>query len=347
MRSLTEAEARVIRVLLADVPGSERERIASAGVPRTTYQTIRLRAFINGWLEERYVPDPRMFATERVRFVVAQPYAERWNESVRLFRSLDGLVVLWASPETLFGVIFERPSSRDWDHFPQSDVFRRSWTVSPGVEGDGIVSYFDFEGAWSRWALDGATLAYPQTLPRGSSGSSQASAGRKAVWELSRRPLYATSSGARPAVFSLSRLSRRSRRLLSEGWFSHRVLPDLGEIPPVNGYRPERVVFVTGLIRSGRDPRNLFAALTARGRVAPIVFVYDEERVLFLTLAPAPPRVSQGRGPLVDFIQNDLEKVEVVREPIDSLFPMVNHRYDRLTSSTKELGESPSTSLLP
>jgi hypothetical protein len=347
MRSLTEAEARVIRVLLADLPGPERERIIAAGVPRTTYQTIRLRAFINGWLEERYVPDPRMFAAERIRFVVAQPYAERWNESVRVFRALDGLVVLWASPETLFGVIFERSSSRDWSHLPGSDVFRRSWTVAPIVEGAGVVVYFDFEGAWSRWTLDGATVAYPRAFPHAASAFSLSNANRKAVWELSHRPFSSTVSERSPSLFSSSRLSHRSRRLLSEGWFSHRTLPNLGEIPPVHGYRPDRMVFVTGMIRSGGDPRNLFAALTARGRVAPIIFAYDAERALFLTLAPAPPHVSRDRGPLVELIQDDLEKVEVVREPIDSLFTMVDHRYDRLTLPPENLRRDAGSSVPP
>src|SRR5271157_3298183 len=154
MRSLTDAEARVIRVLLAGIPGPERRLVREAAVPRTTFQTIRHRAFVNGWLKERYIPHPMLFGRDRIRLFVAQPYTERWNESVRTLRSLETLVVLWASPETLFGVIFDPPSTDGQDDFQSWDSFRRCWMVKPGSPRDGVLTYFDYEGAWSRWTLD-------------------------------------------------------------------------------------------------------------------------------------------------------------------------------------------------
>ncbi|MFZ3356011.1 MAG: hypothetical protein WA549_04545, partial [Thermoplasmata archaeon] len=315
MRSLTEAEARVICVQLAGVPGPERRSVRDAGVPRTTYQTIRHRAFAKGWLRERYIPHPNLFDTARIRFIAAQPYAERWNDSVRALRLLDGLVVLWASPETLFGVVFERLSSRGWENIRSADPFRRYWTVAPENRGDGILAYFDYEGAWSRWTLDREPIAYPQAFQNLVLPASPISrTDWKAVRGLLIRPFNPGPSQSGPMMFSSSRLSRHERRLLAEGWVSHRVLPDFSEIPPLRGYRPDRVVFITALVRSGRSPQDLFVNLARRARVAPFLYVYDKERVLLLALSPAPLRIAQSRVSVVDVLQEHLEKIEVVRE---------------------------------
>jgi len=339
MRSLTEAETRVIRILLANLPGPERNRIRDAEVPRTTYQTVRHRAFLNGWLQERYFPHPLLFGAERIRFVLAQPYAERWNESVRMLRSLEGLVILWASPETLFGVVYEESTGRRWNDLFTSDVFRRSWTIAAPARGDGIVSYFDYEGVWSRWALNRDPLAYPRGLPAANlSALPQSKADWNSVRELLVRPSGATSIALDRSVFRATGLSRRGRKLLSAGWFSHRILPNLGEIPTIRGYRPDRVVFVTATPLPGKSTRDFFADLTRLGRASPFVFAYDSDRVLFATLSPAPLEVAEGRTPMVDLLQNYLAKVEVIREPIDSLFPLVDHRYDRLKLPARESG---------
>jgi len=322
----------VIRVLLADLPGPERHTVREAGVPRTTYQTIRHRAFANGWLKERYIPDPALFGARRIRFIVAQPYAERWNDSVRALRSLEGLVVLWASPETLFGVVLERSSSQGWDGLRSCESFRHSWTVAPSVPGEGLVAYFDYEGVWSRWTLESEPIAYPRQLP---SAKPPAQTISREDWIALRgllvRPFSADPSRSGFTIFSPARLSRHERRLLAEGRISHRVLPDLSEIPPVRGYRPERLAFVVGELRTGWNPRELFGNLIQHARIAPFLYAYDEERVLLSALSPAPARIVEGRASIIATLQEYLQKIEVVREPIDSLFPVIDHRYDKLT----------------
>src|SRR5208282_4500872 len=164
MRSLTEAEARVIRGLLAGLPGPERVRVRMAGVARTTYQTIRLRALVKGWLQERYIPNPALLGSNRIRFIIAQPYADRWSESVRTVRSLKDIVVLWVSPETLFAVVYDRGPPDDKSNFDSSQQFRRSWTIAANPNEGQIPVYFDYEGTWSRWTLDSEPLAYPHSF---------------------------------------------------------------------------------------------------------------------------------------------------------------------------------------
>jgi hypothetical protein len=331
MRSLTEAEARVIRGLLADLPGPERLQVREAGVPRTTYQVVRHRVFTNGWLKERYIPHPFLLGTKRIRFILAQPYAERWNDSVRALRSMEDIVVMWASPETLFGVVFERSPSRDWDGLRSPQSFRRYWTVAPGVQGDGLLAYFDYEGVWSRWTLGSEPIAYPRSLPNSAPAVHAAShEDWAALRALVVRPFDSGLIRAGFMTFSPARLSNHERRLLADGRVSHRVLPDFSDIPPVRGYRPERLVFVTGEIQPGKNPRTLFGNLVQHARVAPFLYVYDDDRVLLSALSPAPVCIANERASVIAVLQEHLQKIEVVREPIDSLFPVIDHRYDRL-----------------
>lgn len=325
----------MIRSLLANPSGPERQRIRDAGVPRTTYQVVRRRAFIHGWVDERYVPDPRLFGADRVRFILAQPYAERWNDSIRLVRSLDGLVVLWASAETLLGVLFEA-EARQLRNNPLPDgTFRQSWTLNPSVREGQIVSYFDYEGAWSRWALGMDPLAYPRGLPAASPVAiPRARADRASVRELVTYPMGAMTPLSPSPAFRSPGPSRGGRKLIAAGCFAHRIFPNLTDVPAIRGYRPQHVVFATATPLPGKAPRDLFAEMTQLGRSAPFLYVYDRDRVLFATLAPAPREAVKGRPSMVELLQRFVCNVEVVREPIDSLFLLVNHRYDRLALPT-------------
>ncbi len=332
MRSLSRAEIRVIRVLLADLPGTERQRFRAAEVPRTTYQTVRGRAFANGWLKERYIPHPSLVGRDRVRLILAQPYAEHWNQSIRAFRSTDGLVLLWASPETLFGVVFERSSTRAWEPPIAPESFRRYWTVAPEGEGGGLPAYFDYEGVWSSWTLGSPPLAYPRQVARASSSApAKTREDRVAVRSLLMRPFESIPGRSGIIAQSPARLSRHERRLIADGRVSHRVLPDFHQIPSVRGFRPERLAYVTGETRPDRNPAELFGDLLHRAHVAPFLYAYDKERVLVSALSPAPPGNVERHLPVLSVVQEYLQRIEVVREPIDAMFPLIDHRYDQLT----------------
>ncbi len=330
----------MIHDLLADLPGPERHRIRDAGVPRTTYQTIRHRALASSWLRDRYVPNPSLLGFRRLQFLLAQPYAERRSAAVQTLRTSEDVVVLWTSPETVFAVVFERgPPSPD-RNFILPEQFRRSWTVQAGSSSGGILAYFDYEGAWSTWALGVEPIAYPKPFPGRESGPpTHARTARtvdlRSLRMLVTRPFNPDLRGPNSGAFSPGRLSRRERNLIIDGSVAHIVLPDFSEIPPIQGHRPDRVVFVTGRLRGGASARELFSDLRRGARVAPFFYVYDGERVLFAGLSPAPPGISQGRSSVLGVIERFLERIEVVREPLDTLFPLVDHRYDRLVSSER------------
>jgi hypothetical protein len=109
-----------------------------------------------------------------------------------------------------------------------------------------------------------------------------------------------------------------------------RILPNLNAMPPVRGAGIRRLVFVTGVPSHGANPRRLLEALAAEVQVFPVLFAYDSDRVLFATLAPAPDRIVARRPPVTDLLRNYLRSIEVVREDLELINPLVNHRYESL-----------------
>jgi len=338
MRSLTDAEGRVLRVLLADLEGPERVLVRAAEVPRTTFQTIRHRAFLNGWVKTRYIPNPRLIGSGGVRFVLAQPYSEHWASAVQSLRSMPKVAVLWASPETLFGVLFGAANSALPEGLVPAPWLCRSYSVSVTGANGGVPAYFDYDGAWSRWTASTGSMSYPRSLANSATRSKAPYPPDViAVRGLVVRPFAGSEVSSGSRLPGTGRLSRQERRLIREGWVERRTIPDLAEIPAVHGNRPERVVFVTGSRKPGVSPPQLFADLASRASVAPFVYAYDAERVLLLALSPAPSAAAGNRASVSEILGTGLERIEVIREPIQSLLPVVDHRYDRLILHSPEV----------
>jgi hypothetical protein len=337
MKSLSSAEARVIAALLASSPGDEATRARRSGIPRTTYQTIRRRALVEGWVQERYIPSPAAVGASSVVFRLAQPFAERRAEVVRRWREQPGVVVLWASPETTLSVSFEGRDGPNASTSPSEPAipdawFRRSWTISASPGSAELPVYFDFEGAWSRRIGLKAPVSYPQGLPGGHP------TGPKPPLEHLRSllsfPFQAAPAAGIALRFSPSHLSRRERQIISRGWVAHRVFPALAEIPSYHGARDERAVLVTASLTTGGSMSRVLRSLYQTRRIAPFLAVAAEGRALLAMLAPAPGPRSETGPSVLELFEKELRDIEILREPLDTLFPVVDHRYDRLVSAS-------------
>jgi hypothetical protein len=331
MRSLTASEARVVRALLVDKHQTDREGERAAGVPRTTFQSIRRRVLLGGWLTERYIPVPQRTGIEFITFRIAQPFADRWRDALHALRK-ERPVVLWASSETFFSVIFG-PNSVDSVYRDQeAALFRRVSTVTAAGTTAGVASYFDFEGAWARWALEEEPSAYPRSFRGGGSDE---------VTQFSTRSLYRRSDlhalvlrpfeqGLAPTgrlSISQNRLPRKLRALITTGVVFRRYIPDFSAIPSVRGQRLRSVVFVTGRLPSGKSGELLFDELREQSQAVPFLFATSLQRVLLAGLAPAPTALRARRTPIMTVLERHLQEIEVIREDLDSLIPVVNHRY--------------------
>jgi hypothetical protein len=314
-----------MRVLMADVQGDESDRIRASGLPRSTYQTARRRLLLAGLLFERYGPSPELVGARTVRTRLLLPYAEHRTRVLAAVRADPEVVVLWAAADSLLALSFSR-SQADSDEI-RTEWIRRSWTLDSDPGAEGCPVYFDYEGAWA--TLIGATnlLTYPLGLP---SLPRSGSVSRKDLVDVLRRAVDEPRGPAGALARVFPRQSRREKRLLRSRALVRRYLPSIGELPPFRGIRPARVVFVTGRLRSAGGLDALLPRLSRECTVRPFLAVQDREHALLGMLAPAPLSESIPRAPVLPRVSETLSEIEVVREQLDGIFPLVNHRYDRL-----------------
>jgi hypothetical protein len=335
VRSLTPAEGRAISALFSQPQGSAHQEETASGLPRTTYQTARRRLIVAGWVSERYIPAPLAIGAWSVTVQLLQPFAERRARMIQELRADPRVVVLWASPDTIFSISFksapnsgsqDRPLPGDQHEQREHSRMARKVTITPA--GGELPIYFDFEECWHKFVGSSLVSHYPRGLPIARPGAKPPP--RRELTLLLKRPFESKHDIRSALRFSRLRLPRRQRRLLDEGWVARRYLPALADIPPAGGVRIERVVFFTGLRKKGPHTDQLRESLLVDGRVAPFLFAGDDSRVIAATLSPAPARVLSGRPSVLEILKTYLTDIEVVREPVETLFPVTDHRYDRL-----------------
>ena len=345
MRSLTEAEARVLSLLLANTAQDERERLRQSQIPRSTYHAARRRAYAEGWLRDRYVPAPTLFGYPTVTFALVRPFADRGSELEARWAHEAGHVLTWIGAQLALGVFFERtPRERDRTAARIADptLVSSSLLLHPRVEAGGVPVYFDFEGIWSHVSNTSGTRAYPKGLLRMPSRVQEedrsvwTARNRWAARELLVRPFAAESSGRAGHLVGPFGLPFAQRRLIAEGWVLHRVLAEPARIPPFEGRRMDRVVLISGTLRAGVTPEALFATLTRECRVFPFLYVTDSSRVLLGALGQSRVAGSESTGPpgdrrpVMPTLQLALEGIQLVEELAGDLRAPVDHRYDQL-----------------
>jgi hypothetical protein len=336
MRSITEGEAVAIRALLASLPTSERRRIRETGLGSRTFERIRKRAYGSGWVFDRIIPDPSRTGFETIFLVMAQPFAEHLEGIQARWKELPSNVLLWRWPETVFGVFFSNESQEKFLaglYLPagRSETF----VVSSPAKRHAIPVYFDFEAAWARLTLQRGTLAYPHALPavarEDEAPSGKLSISREKIAGLLARPVRPGAENA-PLHVSPFFFPRSYQHLLETGLVERRTILDPQKVPPFQGRSIERVAFVQGELTSPGTENTLFRMLMAI-RVTPFLFASDGSRVLLATLSPAPadPEPLSGRPPaILGNLRRFLNGIQIVREPVEALSVVVNHRYDRL-----------------
>ena len=333
MRSLSEREVNVVGVLLADSHRNDAEGERLARVPRTTFQSIRRRAILGGWLMERYVPHPSHIDHRQVVFRIVQPFAERWPEAIRSFTALD-TVLLWAFPDTLFSIEFASPSTATADGGDTLDHARQSWSMTVEAGPSTIFAYFDYEGIWARWAQGTNPIGYPRTFKQAQpvKGRDSTRDPREHLNNIRALVLQPSTPGAAHSgrlSLSQGRLPRKLRKLIESGEVFRRFIPDFNEMPPTDGNRLSQFVFVNGQLRDGRSASQLFEALTGKAKIAPFLFASDGSKVLLASLGPAPASLQAVRTSPLSVLTEHLEEIVIAREPIGSMLRVVDHEYDR------------------
>ena len=348
MRSLTEAEGRVIAVLLGSGPARERERLRRAQIARSTYHAARRRAYEEGWIRDRYVPDPVRLGRPWVSFVLIRPFADHAGELSDAWARDPSNVLTWLSPQLGLGVFFHRERT-DGDRLTKQ-LEKEQWAghytklTAHATEAE-IPVYFDYEGLWVHLTEVEGTAEYPIGLGGhfpGLDGPEKPLSDhyRWAVTELIRRPFRAPDDGTGGHLVGPLGLPFSQQRVLRDGSVTHRTIIDPSKVPPYRGRTADQLVFVTGALRAGARPEALFATLTRDCRVFPFLYATDQKRLLIGALggSPGAEPVRPGAAPSSErrgamaAIQEYLEGVDVARETCSEFRTIVDHRYDRLVA---------------
>ncbi len=341
LRALTDAEARVIAVLLSARPDRERDRLNQIGVPRSTYHAVRRRAYAEGWLRDRYIPHPLPLGLPWVTALVARPYADRHDRFVERVSSDPGNVLLWSDARTCIAVFFHATAAEPRklvDRLASEQLSAPPTVVTTRADGPLVPVYFDFEGLWCNLAgLDG-TLAYPHGLGGGwdeeeGTMPTLSAHQRWAIRELLERPFAASDQGRGGHLVGPFGLPFSQRKMLAKGWVTHRTLLDPSRLPPFRGRAADQIVLVAGTPRRDARPDELFAVLTREARVFPFLFMVGADRWLLGALGAANPPSDAARPPrrpVLPTLQQYLEGIEILQEGAAGFSAPVDHRYDRL-----------------
>lgn len=356
MRELTEAEVRVLRALLAAGQENERERLRQTELPRSTYHAVRKRAYSEGWLRDRYLPDPLLYGFTHATVALARPYADKAVELARAWSAEPGAVVVWQAAASTFGVVLHRSSgeaAQAGERMRRNDLASDLLLLTPSLKEPSVPVFFDYEGLFANLAGISGTTSYPRGLGGPASvgarrGASLSSEGlRRTTQELLLRPFTAPEDGRPGHLLGPVGLPRSQRRLVDQGWVERRVFPDPARIPAFQGRIADLTVFVRGEFLPGRSGAALLPILTEQCRVFPFLLVEHQGRLLMgaqgQSAAGASETVSTipSRRPVLPTLQEHLQSIEVVQTRAAEMTVWLDHRYDRLLAPPSGPAEGP------
>ncbi|MGD0718672.1 MAG: hypothetical protein ABSA15_03730 [Thermoplasmata archaeon] len=281
--------------------------------------------------------------------MVARPFLDRYADFVSA-RPTPGLteVVLWASPQVSLAVFFHADpdaGAKEVGRWERERVLASAMRLTVPLAAPSVPVYFDFEGLWDHLVGLEGTSSYPHGL----GGARPDAVGdaapdppltphtRWALGHLLGRPVAATERGDDGHLLGAFGLPFSERRLLANGWVTHRVFLEPSRLPAYMGRTADRVHFISGIPRVGARPELLFATLTGECRVFPFLFIVAKDRWLFGALGGSSPENGPGgetrsRRSVLGALREALEGIELVHDASENFSMVVNHRYDRLVA---------------
>lgn len=340
-RSLTEQEARVVGLLLEDSPEGERARLRRWELPRSTYHHIRRRAYAQGWVYDRYIPDPRWVGLPWVSFLLVRPFADFRGSLVDALTRDPGSVHVVVGPNLVLSIHWEsraEAAPRRWATIQEAGWAAGGVQLTVELTPGSVPVYFDYEGVWAHLIDRCGTSGYPRRLAGGTAPSGTILPGPMTShqkWAVRYLLDRSVSSSARPGPGGPAGpfgLPFSVRRLLEQGWVSHRSILALPSLPPYQGRTADRTYFVVGHPRPGARPEQLFQQLVGECRVYPFLFVAGPDRWLIGAAGGSRDGASPPapRRPVLSTIGLACQGIEIFEAEGSSFVPQIDHRYDRL-----------------
>ncbi|HEV2429065.1 MAG TPA: hypothetical protein VGV64_04355 [Thermoplasmata archaeon] len=329
MRALSQAEYRTLLAILSSPGASERERIRRSGLPSSTYNVVRRRAYSDGWISDVLVPSPIAFGWSDVEVRLARPPLAMAESSARAWANEPGCVHLWSGLQSVFGVFFlPDVGTGSTDRDAPADQ-QTGWRVRVRREAGSLPVYFDYSGLWARFGGQPPPKEYPLGLP-----ASEPSTDRRALAAAVR---LLRSDGAasadRPGWTNLWRFPKAPRAALTEGLLSRRGVLDLARLPPFDGRRLSEVVLIGGRLRAGATGNGLLNALRNDCAVFPFLLSEADGALVLAGVGQSDSEragrvpVPAARGSVLSTVTAHLDDAEISLEPVEAIRERVVHRY--------------------
>jgi hypothetical protein len=349
MRSLSRSEGAVLGAVLADAPAGDRERMRRAGIPRTTFQSVRRRGLRAGWFSDRLVPRLAGLGVDSVECSLLQPYAEQHRAELADAASLDRTVILWDLGSAVLSVEFGREDERGSKGRavpPKGrSASRGEWRVRIAPDSGSMPVCFDFEGAWSASVLGQPPWSYPRALrfeipdPALGDGARPA-VNSSAFAEYLRRCGASVRPSGMVAPWSAFRAGRWERWFQEHRWVERRAFLNPWALPPVPPLPGPGLAFLYARLRPGVEGGALFARLRESAGIAPFLLVEDGRRALLGAMTSPALRGRRGVS-VIDALSASLEGIEVFRCGLGSVRAVVDYRFDRAARPGAGPGPSP------
>jgi hypothetical protein len=335
--------------MLAHGEATEHERLVLSRLSRTTYHESRRRAYGNRWIQDRYVPDPKVLGFPVLAVGLSRPLADKAQEYLANISSYPGTVVLWSMAGCALGVFLSRDVK-------EGEQLALAWSDKRWVrDSDLVVSeptmdnvpvYFDCEGLWAHLLQKEGTARYPRGLGRSVQGSgvqgSVATQRDPPVEGIAKMLGELTKAIDTPGPVYLHRTMglRHSQRVMVEkGFITRRVFLGPLALPSFEGRDTNRLLFVSGTMAHGFPPAAALPTLVQEAGAFPFLVVGGGGKMLIGFMgqgAQSPPM--NGHAPssfstkLLPALKKFLSDINIFQGDAATLVPLVDHRYDRLVS---------------
>jgi len=338
----------LLSLLGADWSETERSRIRSSRIPRSTYQEAKRRLYQEGYLKNRFVPDPHALGMQGFRIRVARPFVDEVATVASALAGDPRTVTLWVGPTALFVVqLVAAGKEAPADGAPAlGSISGTVADVTATRPAEEIPIFFDAEGAWSRVAGAAGPRSYPRGVPcpRARDDDDHAKLTPRtavALRELLARPFDESIEARNVALVAAPFLPRSQRQVLAQGWAAWRVLPSFSKTLAHEGKELRQLILVAGNLKPGLHLNDLTGFLARRTGASPFLAATDGTRVVLGSFGGVGARGGPTPGvSVLGSLRAALNDLQIVREDLASLETRLDLRFDRIAPT-------PSTSLPP
>jgi hypothetical protein len=329
VRELTVAEYRTILSILAHPNTAERERIRLSGLPSSTYNVVRRRAYDQGWLSDILIPNPGPCGFAAVELRLTRPPLSAKEEILRAWTNDPECVLLWAGLHAMFGVFFLSAPPPTPSPPSTHDATSPEFRVRVEPQAGSIPVYFDYSGLWARFGGQPPPPAYPSGLDT----SSDPFAHRALVAASGLLRSGAARAPEQPRWTSLLRFPRSPRRALEEGAVQPRTVLDIARLPAYDGRRIGEFILIQGTLRAGATVRRLLNFLTGECGVYPFLVAESGGRLILAGVGqmrsegPGRVPVPSARRPVLAALTEEVDPADLLIEPVEAVDERVRQRY--------------------